>query len=69
MVQRAKISDIFDDEWFQEGYNPSEMRIQSEENYDCVDLEEVGRDSDSSHSTEVTRMGYFVHSEPDLSCL
>ncbi|KQJ93623.1 CBL-interacting serine/threonine-protein kinase 21 isoform X2 [Brachypodium distachyon] len=63
-LTRAKISDIFDDEWFQEGYNPSEMRIQSEENYDCVDLEEVGRDSDSSHSTEV-REAEEANLEPD----
>lgn len=50
-ITRAKISDIFDDMWFQEDYNPS-VRIESD-NEVRIDFEEVGTDSDSSHSTEV----------------
>uniref|UniRef100_A0ACD5YRB9 Uncharacterized protein n=1 Tax=Avena sativa TaxID=4498 RepID=A0ACD5YRB9_AVESA len=52
-ITRAKISDIFDDEWFQEGYNPSIRTPESVYCDDCVDLEEAGTDSDSSDSTEV----------------
>lgn len=51
-ITRAKISDIFDDEWFQEGYNPSRT-TESVYSDDCVDLEESSTDSDSSHGTEV----------------
>lgn len=50
-ITRAKISDIFDDMWFQEDCNPS-VRIESD-NEVRIDFEEVGTDSDSSHSTEV----------------
>lgn len=52
-ITRAKISDIFDDEWFQEGYNPSIRTTESVYSDDCVDLEESSTDSDSSHDTEV----------------
>ncbi|KAL6629076.1 hypothetical protein ACP70R_028841 [Stipagrostis hirtigluma subsp. patula] len=49
-IRRAKISDIFDDKWFQEEYNPS-MRIKTDHDVSS-DFEEVGTDSESSHSTE-----------------
>ncbi|VAI56174.1 unnamed protein product [Triticum turgidum subsp. durum] len=53
-ITRAKINDIFDDEWLKEGYNPSVRRTESD---DCVDLDEAGTDSDGSHSTEVREAG------------
>ncbi|EMS51088.1 CBL-interacting serine/threonine-protein kinase 21 [Triticum urartu] len=56
-ITRAKINDIFDDEWFQEGYNPSVRRTGSDDGDDCVDLDEAGTDSDGSHSTEVREAG------------
>ncbi|KAF7078490.1 hypothetical protein CFC21_082915 [Triticum aestivum] len=56
-ITRAKVNDIFDDEWFQEGYNPSVRRTGSDDGDDCVDLDEAGTDSDGSHSTEVREAG------------
>ncbi|KAM3240589.1 hypothetical protein ACQJBY_053949 [Aegilops geniculata] len=63
-ITRAKINDIFDDEWFQEGYNPSVRRTESDNGDDCVDLDEAGRDSDGSHSTEV-REARGANPEPE----
>lgn len=51
MAQRAKISDIFDDKWFQGDYNPSRT---DDDNDGSSDLEEVSTDSESSHASEVT---------------
>ncbi|CAM0946508.1 unnamed protein product [Alopecurus aequalis] len=51
-ITRAKISDVFDDKWFREGYNPSIRTTESVYSDDCVDLEESSTDNDSSHSTE-----------------
>ncbi|KAM0830341.1 hypothetical protein ACQ4PT_066282 [Festuca glaucescens] len=52
-ITRAKISDIFNDKWFQEGYKPSIRTTESVYCDDCVDLEEASTDSDSSHNTQV----------------
>ncbi|KAF0906117.1 hypothetical protein E2562_009112 [Oryza meyeriana var. granulata] len=49
-ITRAKISDIFDDKWLQDHCNPSPM---VENDDDCVVIEEVSTDSDSSHNREV----------------
>lgn len=50
VLQRAKISDIFDDKWLQDHCNPS-ARIENDD--DCDVIEEASTDSDSSHNTEV----------------
>lgn len=52
-ITRAKISDIFNDKWFQEGYKPSIRTTESVYCDDCVDLEEASTDSDSSRNTQV----------------
>ncbi|RCV05219.1 hypothetical protein SETIT_1G065400v2 [Setaria italica] len=49
-IRRAKISDIFDDKWFQGDYNPSRT---DDDNDGSSDLEEVSTDSESSHASEV----------------
>uniref|UniRef100_A0A8I7BBG3 non-specific serine/threonine protein kinase n=1 Tax=Hordeum vulgare subsp. vulgare TaxID=112509 RepID=A0A8I7BBG3_HORVV len=63
-ITRAKINDIFDDEWFQEGYNPSVRRTESDYGDDCVDIDETGTNSDGSHSTEVREAG-AANPEPE----
>ncbi|KAG8058258.1 hypothetical protein GUJ93_ZPchr0002g25746 [Zizania palustris] len=61
-ITRAKISDIFDDTWVQDHFNPS-VRIE-DDNDDCVSIEETSTDSDSSYSTEV-REAEEEKAEPD----
>ncbi|CAN6277738.1 unnamed protein product [Urochloa humidicola] len=43
-IRRAKISDIFDDKWFQGDYNPSRIE---DDNNGFSDLEEVSTDSET----------------------
>ncbi|XP_062218356.1 CBL-interacting serine/threonine-protein kinase 21-like isoform X4 [Phragmites australis] len=61
-IRRAKISDIFDDEWFQEKYNPSTMTGNDIDH--SSDFEEVSSDSDSCHRTEV-REAEELMAEPE----